>query len=35
MVSLERCFRGLITDPQGFQAFLRMTDFFQKICPRY
>ncbi|KAF6785197.1 reverse transcriptase domain protein [Colletotrichum sojae] len=35
MGSLERYFKGLITDPQGFQAFLRVTDFFQKICPRY
>ncbi|KAK1502579.1 hypothetical protein CTAM01_05392 [Colletotrichum tamarilloi] len=24
----------LITDPRGFEAFLRVTDFFQKICPR-
>ncbi|KAF6831258.1 reverse transcriptase domain protein [Colletotrichum musicola] len=28
MGSLERYFKGLITDPQGFQAFLRVTDFF-------
>ncbi|KAF6811310.1 reverse transcriptase domain protein [Colletotrichum musicola] len=35
MGSLELYFKGLITDYQGFQAFLRVTDFFQKICPRY
>ncbi|KAF6800330.1 MFS transporter [Colletotrichum sojae] len=34
MGSLKRYFKGLITDPQGFQAFLRITDFFQKICTR-
>ncbi|KAF6800186.1 reverse transcriptase domain protein [Colletotrichum musicola] len=35
MGSLERYFKGLITDHRGFQAFLRVTDFFQKICLRY
>ncbi|KAF6829533.1 reverse transcriptase domain protein [Colletotrichum musicola] len=35
MGSLEQYFKGLITDHQGFQAFLRVTDFFQKIYPRY
>ncbi|KAF6812131.1 reverse transcriptase domain protein [Colletotrichum musicola] len=35
MGSLEWYFKGLITDPQGFQAFLRVTDFFQKSCLRY
>ncbi|KAF6806257.1 reverse transcriptase domain protein [Colletotrichum musicola] len=35
MGSLERYFKGLITDPQGFQAFLRIIDFFQKIYPQY
>ncbi|KAK1634223.1 hypothetical protein BDP81DRAFT_396218 [Colletotrichum phormii] len=33
--SLDRYFKGLITDSEGFQAFLYVTDFFQKICPRY
>ncbi|KAK2759280.1 reverse transcriptase domain protein, partial [Colletotrichum kahawae] len=33
--SLERYFKGLITDSEGFQAFLDVTDFFQKIYPRY
>ncbi|KAF5500029.1 hypothetical protein CGCA056_v014966 [Colletotrichum aenigma] len=33
--SLERYFKGLIIDSEGFQAFLSVTDFFQKICPRY
>ncbi|KAK2752250.1 reverse transcriptase [Colletotrichum kahawae] len=33
--SLERYFKGLIIDSKGFQAFLNVTDFFQKICPRY
>ncbi|KAK0367398.1 reverse transcriptase domain protein [Colletotrichum limetticola] len=31
---LEAYFERLITDPRGFEAFLRVTDFFQKICPR-
>ncbi|KAF6825116.1 reverse transcriptase domain protein [Colletotrichum plurivorum] len=35
MGSLELYYKGLITDHQGFQAFLRVTDFFQKICPPY
>ncbi|KAF6832715.1 reverse transcriptase domain protein [Colletotrichum musicola] len=35
MGSLERYFRGLITDYEGFHTFLRVTGFFQKICPRY
>ncbi|KAF6814011.1 reverse transcriptase domain protein [Colletotrichum plurivorum] len=35
MGSLERYFKGLITDHIGFEAFLRATGFFQKICPRY
>ncbi|KAK2778478.1 hypothetical protein CKAH01_11723 [Colletotrichum kahawae] len=33
--SLEQYYKGLITDHEGFQAFLSVTDFFQKICPRY
>ncbi|KAF5498150.1 Gag-Pol polyprotein [Colletotrichum aenigma] len=35
MGSLERYFKGLIIDSEGFQAFISVTDFFQKICPRY
>ncbi|KAF6820294.1 reverse transcriptase domain protein [Colletotrichum musicola] len=35
MGSLERYFKGLITNYQGFQAFLHITDFFQKIYPQY
>ncbi|KAK6222517.1 reverse transcriptase [Colletotrichum tabaci] len=35
MGSLERYFKGLMTDPKGFEAFLRVTHFFRKICPRY
>ncbi|KAF5527647.1 putative RNA-directed DNA polymerase from transposon BS [Colletotrichum aenigma] len=33
--SLDRYYKGLITDHEGFQAFLCVTDFFRKICPRY
>ncbi|KAF6844234.1 reverse transcriptase domain protein [Colletotrichum musicola] len=35
MGSLERYFKGLSTDHEGFQAFLRVTGFFQKVCPCY
>ncbi|KAK0369583.1 RNA-directed DNA polymerase from transposon x-element [Colletotrichum limetticola] len=34
MGSLEAYFKRLITDPRDFEAFLGVTDFFQKICPR-